>query len=106
MLALCERVSSSDLAAKFAYFNLSSNIVPKKLLNLGVVMYLLWLGILFSISIAFVSRAVVVTKLLTSGSLLSTAPIFLLKAVLPTKLLTSGVFLSFSNFCIKSSISN
>ena len=66
------------------------------LLNLGVVIYLAWSGILFSTSLIFVSEAVVVNKLLVSGILFSTSLLFAFKTVVDTRPLVSSTLLSTS----------
>ena len=57
------------------------------LLNSGVVIYLLWSGILFSTTV----RAVVVTKLVILGILFLTSFILGLRAVFAAKLVILGI---------------
>ena len=59
-------------------------------------MYLELSGILYSNSLIFVLKTVVVTKLLVFGILFSTSPIFTFKTFVVTKSLVSGIFLSTS----------
>ena len=56
------------------------------------VMYASWLRVLFSTSLIFVLRTVVVTKLLVSVILFSASLIFVLRTVVVTKPLISGIF--------------
>ena len=96
LLASCKTALTSLSVAKLACFNLVSNIEPKYLLNLGVVIYLALSGILFSTFPIFVLRTVVFNKPLVSGILFSTLPNFILRAVVVTKPLTSGILFSTS----------
>ena len=57
-----------------------------------VIIFTLWLEIIFSISLIFVFKSLLVTNLLTSGILFSTPPVFKFKELLVTNLLTSGIF--------------
>ena len=54
----------SPLVAKFAWFDITVKFSAFNLLNSGIVIYLLWSGILFS---AAVRAAVVVAKLVILG---------------------------------------
>ena len=67
-------------------------IKKKNVLNSSVVIYFAWSGILFSTSLIFVLRKVVVTKLLVSGILFSTSLNFVFKTVVMTTPLVSGIF--------------
>ena len=61
LIARCFAALRSWFVASLACFNLLSNIVPEHLLNSSVV-YLLWLGILFSISEIFGMQSASLTK--------------------------------------------
>ena len=63
------------------------------------------IGILFSTSLIFVLRTVVVTKLVVFGMLFSTSLIFVFRIVVVTKPLISGIFYQhlqvfFSKVCL------
>ena len=86
------------LVPKVACFNLAAKLSAVNLLNSGVVICLSWLGILFSTSLIFVFKTVVVAKPLVSGIVFSTSLIFVFKTVVVTKPLVSGIFLSTFQF--------
>ena len=73
--------------AKFACANLAVKLPAVNLLNSGVVIYLLWSGILFSTAV----RAVVVAKLVILGILPLTSFILALRAAVVAKLVILGI---------------
>ena len=75
------------MLAKFAYANLAAKFSAVKLLNSGVVIYLLWPGILFSTAV----RAVVVAKLVILGILLFASFILALRVAVVVKLVILGI---------------
>ena len=81
----------SPLFAKFACFNLKVIFSAVNLLNSGVVIYLLWSGILFSTTV----RAVLVAKLVILDILFLTSFISSLREALLTRLrILSVLFLT------------
>ena len=96
LLKLVSLSSKSVLFTKSGYFNLAAKFFAVNLLNYWVVIYLELSGILFSTSLNFVFKTVVVTNLLVFGILLSTSLIFVFKRAVVTKPLVSGNFLSTS----------
>ena len=104
-LKLVSMLSKSVLFTKSAYFNLAAGFSAVNLLNSSVVIYLDLSETLFSTSLTFVFKTVVVTKLLVFGVLLSTSLIYVFKIVAVTKPLVTGIFLStspifFSKCCL------
>ena len=81
-----------SLVAKFACFILALKFSGINLINSGVVIYLLWSGILFSTAV----RAVLVTKLVILGILCLTSFILALRVVLVAKLVISDILSSVS----------
>ena len=77
----------SPLVAKFVCFNLAVKCSVVNLLNSGVVIDLLWSGILFSTAV----RAVVAAKLLILGILFLTSFILALREALVTKSVTLDI---------------
>ena len=65
------------MLAKFACANLAATVSADNLLNSGVVIYLLWSGILFSTAV----RAIVVVKLVILGISFLTSFLLVLRAV-------------------------
>ena len=86
-LSFFTKLAISFLFAKFACANLAVKLPAVNLLNSGVVIYLLWSGILFSTAV----RAVVVTKLVILGILFLTSFILGLRAVFAAKLVILGI---------------
>ena len=82
----------SPLVAKFAWFNLAVKISAVNLLNSGVVIYLLWWGIIFSTAV----RAIIVAKLVILRISFLTSFILALGIVLMSKLVISGILSSIS----------
>ena len=75
------------MLATFTYANLAVKFSAVNLLNFGVMIYLLWIGILFSAAV----RAVVVAKLVILGILFLTSFILALSEVVETKLVILGI---------------
>ena len=65
------------MLATFTYANLAVKFSAVNLLNFGVMIYLLWIGILFSAAV----RAVVVAKLLMLGVLFLISFVLALRAL-------------------------
>ena len=65
------------MLATFTYANLAVKFSAVNLLNFGVVIYLLWIGILFSAAV----RAVVVAKLVMLGVLFLISFVLALRAL-------------------------
>ena len=93
------------MLAKFACANLTAKFSAVNLLNSGVVIYLLWSGILFSTA----ARSAVADKLVILGILFLTSFIITSKVVLLVKLVNSGILSSiflilalYTSFLIKS----
>ena len=80
----------SPLVVKFACFYLAVKFSAANLLDSGVVIYLLWPGILFSIAV----RAVAVAMLVIIGISFLTSFILALRVLLVVKLVTSGILSS------------
>ena len=77
-----------------ASFVLSSKLIFVNLFNSGVVIKLLVLGILESISIAFILRSALVARLAIPGILFSTSVIFAFRAAVATKSVILGISFS------------
>ena len=75
LLKLISLLPKSVLFTKLACFNLALTFSAVNLLNLGVVIYLSLLEILFLNSLMFLFKTVAVTKPLVSGIFLSTCPL-------------------------------
>ena len=75
LLKLISLLPKSVLFTKLPCFNLFLTFSAVNLLNLGVVIYLSLLEILFLTSLMFVFKTVAVAKLLVSGIFLSTCPL-------------------------------
>ena len=65
------------MLATFTYANLAVKFSAVNLLNFGIVIYLLWIGILFSAAV----RAVVVAKLVMLGVLFLISFVLALRAL-------------------------
>ena len=77
-----------------ASFVLSSKLIFVNLFNSGVVIKLLVLGILESISIAFILRSALVARLAIPGISFSTSVIFAFRAAVATKSVILGISFS------------
>ena len=86
----CTKSAISLLIAKFTCFNLIVKFYAVNLINSGVVIYLLWWGILFLIAV----RAVLVAKLVILGIFSLNSFILALRVVLVGKIVISGILSS------------